>query len=46
MIKPRIHMYRGRWYCVGSGAGFGRTPLAAYQNWLCCTTAFQEVLEA
>lgn len=32
-MKPRIHRFKGRWYCVGNGVGHGLTPELAYYSW-------------
>jgi len=32
-MKPRLHRFRGRWYCVGNGVGHGKTPELAYYSW-------------
>lgn len=32
-MKPRIHIFRGRYYCVGNGVGHGLTPELAYYSW-------------
>lgn len=33
MNKPRLHIFKGRWYCVGNGVGHGLTPELAYYSW-------------
>lgn len=32
-MKPRIHIFKGRYYCVGNGVGHGLTPELAYYSW-------------
>jgi len=32
-MKPRLHIFKGRWYCCGGGVGHGLTPELAYYSW-------------